>query len=441
MNQKSFRNRLLLGAAAFFVATAGAQAASLQDELSYLLTAHPRVKAASNSVSGAQEQIRQAFAAYLPRVDTQLQAGWDQISSPGFRAARNGKAASEWGDTLSLTVTQTLFDGLRREANYDEAKVNKVVQDLALDTTRQTLTYDGARAYIDVLRFARLVELARTNEATVQRQLSLEDERVQRGAGIAIDVLFAKSRLQLAKERRVQFEGQLQEASARYQQLFNKAPTAGSMADPSVPANLLPANLDDARNAAINDNPQVQSSNRQIDMATSRKQAAGADYFPRVDLELRGEYADNYEAVKGYRTELTALVRARWNIFNGFATQAAVAEASYRLAGARDQFDSARRQVTEEVDIAWNELQTANQRVALLENAVSIAAEVFEARRRLRDAGRETAINVLDAENELYTARINLLQATFDSRKASYRVLMATGRLTPAMLGVQLAAN
>jgi adhesin transport system outer membrane protein len=418
-----------------------AQAESLQDELSVLLTAHPRIKAAQNSVSGAQEQIRQAFGAYLPRVDLQVQAGHDRISSPSGRALARGKANNEWGDLAGITVTQTLFDGLRREANYDEAKVNKVVQDLALSTTRQSLSYDGARAYIDVLRYARLVELARTNEATVQRQLNLEDERVQRGAGIAIDVLFAKSRLQLAKERRVQFEGQLQEASARYQQLFGKAPKAGSMSDPSLPPNIIPATLEDARASALAENPQIQSSSRQIDVANNRRTAAESEYYPRVDLELRAQYADNYEAIKGYRTDISALIRARWNIFNGFATQAAVADASYRIAGAREQLDGTRRQVTEEVDIAWNELQTANQRVALLENAVTIAAEVFEARRRLRDAGRETAINVLDAENELYTARINLLQATFDSRRASYRLLMASGRLTPSMLGIQLALN
>ena len=41
-----------------------------------------------------------------------------------------------------------------------------------------------------------LVELATQNEETIQIQLNLEDERVLKGSGIAIDVLQAKSRLQ-----------------------------------------------------------------------------------------------------------------------------------------------------------------------------------------------------------------------------------------------------
>lgn len=59
----------------------------------------------------------------------------------------------------------------------------------------QAALFDGVNAYIDVLRQKRLVELAVENQATIQRQLNLEDERVQRGSGVAVDVLQAKSRL------------------------------------------------------------------------------------------------------------------------------------------------------------------------------------------------------------------------------------------------------
>ena len=54
---------------------------------------------------------------------------------------------------------------------------------------------------INVLQQKRLIEMSRLNETNIQNQLNLEDERVQRGSGIAVDVLQAKSRLQLAKER------------------------------------------------------------------------------------------------------------------------------------------------------------------------------------------------------------------------------------------------
>ena len=80
--------------------------------------------------------------------------------------------------------------------------------------------------------------------------------------------------------------------------------------------------------------------------------------------------------------------------------------------------------------LAWQALKTARQRLDLLENAVNIAAEVFESRKKLREAGRETVINVLDAENEVFNARINYTSAFFDTRQATYQLLLAVGRLS-----------
>ena len=62
-------------------------------------------------------------------------------------------------------------------------------------------------------------------------------------------------------------------------------------------------------------------------------------------------------------------------------------------------------------------------------NAVNIAAEVFDARRKLREAGKETVINVLDAENELFRAKIDATSARFDYYTSVYRLMLALGWL------------
>jgi len=81
---------------------------------------------------------------------------------------------------------------------------------------------------------------------------------------------------------------------------------------------------------------------------------------------------------------------------------------------------------------------TARQRVALLENAVNIASEIFTARRKLREAGKETILNMLDAENEVINAQINYTSATFDERIAIYQLMLAMGRLNAAYLNLDL---
>src|SRR5215831_7785953 len=198
-----------LAAAVVAVAIPG-WASSLNEELVFLLTQHPRIKAAQRDLLGSDEGLRGAVAGYYPQLSIDSNYGEEYTDSPARRLS--GQRPSRlWRDTRGITVTQSLFDGFRRESNVEGARINRVLSGLALETTRQALTFEGARTYIDVLRYARLIEIAFNNESTVSRQLGLEDERVQRGSGVSTDVLQAKARLQSAKERRVGYEGQLKE--------------------------------------------------------------------------------------------------------------------------------------------------------------------------------------------------------------------------------------
>jgi adhesin transport system outer membrane protein len=406
----------------------------------FLLTQHPRIKSAQRDALGAEESQRGAVAGYYPQLSVDANYGEEYSDTPSLRL-QGSRPTRLWRDTRGITMSQSIFDGFRREANLEGARINRVLSGLALETTRQSLSFEGARVYIDVLRYARLVELAFNNESTVQRQLNLEDERVQRGAGISTDVLTAKAQLQVAKERRVGYEGQLREAVARYAQLFGHEPSPGIMEDPTLPAAALPKTREEAIKRALSDSPQIAFSGRQIDFQETRREAAAADYYPRIDIIARGSKEDNIDGVVGERTQWSILVQGRWQIFNGFQTQAAVAEASYRAASSRDNMLAVTREVSQEVETAWNELQTNSERVSLLENAVALSAELFDQKRRLRDSGRETVLNVLQAENELYSARINLVLATFDARRSTYRVLQAIGDLTPQTLGLALSSG
>ena len=92
------------------------------------------------------------------------------------------------------------------------------------------------------------------------------------------------------------------------------------------------------------------------------------------------------------------------------------------------------RKVIEDVRLSWDQLDTVRARVELLENAVNIAQEVYVARNKRRQAGQETLLDLLDAENEVFTAQISAADAAFDARIAVYRMLFAIGRMTPGSI-------
>lgn len=266
--------------------------------------------------------------------------------------------------------------------------------------------------------------------------MNLEDERVQRGAGIAVDVLESKRRLQLAKERRVNFEGALEDAISQYIQVFDHAPDMDAMVDPVPPVELLPASQDQAVEIAGSENPAVSSSRLTVEVANQLRRAARSDYFPTFDVVGTVNYEKHRDAVLGTRREWSVLLQATWNLFNGFATNASVSQAAFNYRASQDNHEFVTRNVIEATRRAWQQLVTARERVDLLENAVNIASEVFEARKRLREEGKETVINVLDAENGIIDAQIQFTQVSYDQRLAVYQLLQALGRLDEASLGI-----
>jgi adhesin transport system outer membrane protein len=379
--------------------------------------------------------VTKAYAGYLPKLDIFGQTGPQYIDSPVLQSEGGGTWLSV-AEVVGTRLTQNVFDGFATPAQVRSARLNQELAEFTLQGTSQNILFEGIDAYLEVLRQSRLVALAQESERTIMRQLRLEDERVQRGSGIAVDVLQAKSRLQLAKERRIGFEGALADANTRYIQVFDHPPQPSSMRDPRPPADLLPGDLDLALTIAREENPAIDSSLAGVAVAEQGKRLARSSYYPSLDVVASATQANDTDLVRGTRTDASVLLSATWNLFDGFATTAGTSQAVAEYKAARKNHDVVERDVLRQTHLAWNEWTTARQRVELLENAVAIASEVFEARQKLREAGRETVINVLDAENEVYNARINLVEASGDVTRAAYQLLQGMGRLGPAELGL-----
>ncbi len=407
----------------------------LEEELPVLLTTHPQIRAQRSSLEAARQTIDQAYSGYLPSIDFTGNVGPTYIETDQRTAAGLG-AFSETQQVAGVTVTQNLFDGFETPSQVKIARFNVEVAQQTLEGTTQDVLLQGISAYADVLRQRRLVELALQSEGSIRTQTELEDERVVRGAGIAVDVLQAKARLQIAKERRVGFEGSLQDAISRYIQVFNHAPELDKMEDPSPPSTHLPPDIEKAIDVAGIENPAVRSSLATVEVASERRRLAQSGYYPSIDIVGAAGYEKDFDLQQGVRTDFSVLLQATWNIFNGFATTAGVKQAAYDYSASRENHEFVSRTVIEATRIAWQQLQTAQDRLDLLANAVVIAEEAFVARRRLREAGRETVIDVLLAEDEVTNARIQLTVARYEAIVATYRVLQAIGRLNADTLAL-----
>jgi len=422
------------------LAFAGAEAESLEQELAGFIYNHPLVKAGKLAVKSTNEEVNKSNAGYYPTVSTTVTTGPQRIDNPTTRIKDDvGKDWSRVLSTASLSVNQNLFNGYLTHSTVRTARLNKALAEMTLEGTLQNTLFEGVAAYIDILRQLHLVQLSANNEATISRQLNLEDERVQRGSGIAVDVLQAKSRLQLAKERRITFESALEDAVSRYIQIFDHAPNIEAMTDPVPPVEMIPSELERAIEIAILENPAIANSAISAEVVRERRRMVRSEYAPTIDLTGSMNYEKDNAGTLGTRRDYSVIMSASWTLFSGFSTAAGISQATYDYGASRNNHDQTIDKVIEQVKLSWQALLTQRSRLELLENAVNIATEVFTSRKKLREAGKETVINVLDAENEVSNAQINYLAASYDERTAIYQLLLSMGRLNPTYL--KLAAN
>ncbi len=431
-NRMRFRAWLMthavMAGVAVLVMPGVAGATTLESEINGLLDNHPQIRAANQSVKSAEEGVGVARSGYLPQVRLNGDVGPQRVNSSDRRTTY-GQPFQRDGDTVGVTVTQRLYDGGLTDSSVDTARYGKQVSEATLRATRQATILEGVSAYIDVQRQNALVTLSRENEKRVQTQLNLEDERVKRGSGMAVDVLDAKQRLQIAKERRVAYEGALEQALAKYVQVFGHAPDVGHAVDPQPPMDLIPTSLEDATKAAQEENTGVDIAKKNVTLSGEKINTADAGYLPTVDLVGRGDYKSYKDGTNGISREWALLVQLNWELFSGFRTRSQVAQASYDYAASKDTALQADHKAVEATRQAWSQLATARERLGLLENAVNLSVEVFTARRKMREAGKATVMDVLDAESAVTNAQINYVVASYDLRVAAYQLVYAIGRL------------
>jgi adhesin transport system outer membrane protein len=217
---------------------------------------------------------------------------------------------------------------------------------------------------------------------------------------------------------------------ARYVQVYDRQPEVGGMAIPRLPVELLPATLDAAEAAALAENPVLANSQHAVSLSTERKKIAESPFYPEVDFIAEYNYEQDAAGVVGSRRDYIFKIEARWELYSGFSTRADTADAAYQRLAAMDNHNFVNRKIIEYVRLSWDQLDTVRSRVALLENAINIAIEVHKSRIKRREAGQETLLDVLDAENEVFNAQIGATDAAFDARIAVYRLLFSMGRMT-----------
>ena len=106
----------------------------------------------------------------------------------------------------------------------------------------------------------------------------------------------------------------------------------------------------------------------------------------------------------------------------------------------RLESDSARDQVRSGVAAAWSQYETANARVKSAKAQIAAATIALNGVQEEAKVGQRTTLDVLISDQNLLSARVNLVTAQRDRVVSSYQLLAAVGRLSASSLGLAIKA-
>ena len=419
---------LFAGALAF---THGAAAQTLEEALVYAYQNNPALQAERARLRALDEEVPAALAGWQPTVEIAGDVGASFSRTDGMVPNAGSHTVVPFG--AGLTATAPVYQGGRVSAQVDSAENRIDAGRAQLQAVEQSILLDTVTAYMDVLRFLSEIELSRSSERVVRRQLQAAMDRLEVGEVTRTDVAQAEARLAQAGAERVAAEGGMMSARAMYRQVAGQAP--GTLSWPPVPMGL-PGTEEDALAAANDANPSITAASFIAQAAQADIEAASAALRPQISIV--GELRQRFDSSNLIEQTTDASIRAsvRVPLYQGGAASARIRQSKQIAAQRLLELDQSRRTVQEQVAQAWRALTSARAQIAAFESQVAAAAVALDGVEQETRVGLRTTLDVLDAEQEHFTAQINLVRAQREEIVAAYQLKAAIGALTAQQLGL-----
>ncbi|HIJ38424.1 MAG TPA: TolC family outer membrane protein [Rhodospirillaceae bacterium] len=431
-----------------------ASAETLDDALVSAYSSNPTLLAQRAHLRSADEGVTQALANWRPQIRlsgdvnranahiNQNQAVPSQVSTAA-QASGGGSAAtptitSAVNQTIistpmdaSVTVSQALYRGGRTVAQTRQAEAIVEAERASLRGTEQSVLLSAITAYMDVVQFRAVVELSINNEQVLQRQLDATNDRFRVGEVTRTDVAQAESRLSAAHADRRQAEGNLAAAVATYVKVVGHAPEKLS-APPAAKG--LPASLDEAKAQAEHDNPNILSAQYNYEAANHGIDLVAGELLPTVSLNGTAAKSYNYSGQGPMERVAEASVTVSVPIYQQGQEFSRLRAQKQTAGQMRISVDQVIRDTLESVTKAWESLQTSRARIASYGDQIRAAEVALEGVTRESQVGSRTVLDVLNAEQELLVAKVNLVQAQHDEAVAAFQLRGTVGQASARAL-------
>ncbi|HWQ13105.1 MAG TPA: TolC family outer membrane protein, partial [Roseiflexaceae bacterium] len=395
---------------------------------------NPQINAQRAAVRASDENVPQALSGYRPRVSLsgsiteQYLDLRTRTGDPAQPVARSHDQQTV--KSYGITATQTLFNGFQTANRTRQAESQVSAARETLRLTEHNVLLSAATAYMNLIRDAAILELQRRNVEVLTEQLRQTRDRFNVGEVTRTDVAQAESRLAGGRAAMLAAESNYVTSRAAYRQIIGVEP--GKLAPATPVDRLAPRSLPQAIAEARANHPSVTVAMFNVDAALLQVKIAEGALYPTLSLQANAQRThgstSSLNVVQSGAASVGGLLTVP--IYQGGAEYSLIRQAKETLTQRRLDLDTAREQAQQAVVQAWGQLEAARSQIQATEAQVAAAETALNGVREEARVGQRTTLDVLNAQQELVSARVALVTAQRDRVVASYALLAAVGRLS-----------
>ena len=386
-----------------------------------------------------QEKLPQGRALLLPSVNLSANSVYNdnniQYRSPSllgrsgdFRYNTNG---------YGVSLTQPLF----RQQNwvaYSEAELQVVQTEAQFKAAEQDLILRVAQAYFDVLIAQDSVKLAEAQKSAISEQLEQAKRNFEVGTATITDTYEAQARFDLTNAQEIAAQSNLEIKKRTLQQLTNAMPDELCQLSKEFKLEApQPGEVEKWVEAAQQSSLQIAVAQAGAELANKEVARNRGGHYPTLDLVA--SYANNSASGGSLGVGSDSRSKAIGVQFNlplylGGAVQSRLREAEANRERAQDDLENTRRNVALQTRQAYLGVVNGMAQVQALQQALKSSESLLEASKLGQEVGVRTNLDVLNAQQQLYSTRRDLYQAEYNYLLSQLRLKAAAGTLDEADL-------
>ncbi len=400
---------------------------TLQQAVEQTLAKNPKLKKRIFSYMEIGNELDIAHRRYYPTLDLSAHIGMgrDRVEMGDWEKGSNRQ--------IELKFVQNLYDG-GSTVNRKEQAISRMenASFLVLETADRT-TLSMVDAYLNLLKERKLLALAEENKEHIEKIYKKIKERTESGFGRKSEKQQAASRYTLAQSNFIAQQNAYNDALTTFQKISGYDASEQELMSPQFPY-ALPEDFEQIEKVAYKCNPSLRAQGSNIQLAQNILDNADALFLPKLDLEAFARYKDTL-GYGGIRNDnrldsYGALLRLKYNLFNGGIDVKKREKSKVGIQKEQEIFDGLRDDLKESLRFSWQSYKLNLKKIGFIKEHAKYSNETLQAYKEEFNIGRRELINVLDAENEYFTAQKEIATTRKDLLYSKYRILDNMGLLT-----------